>query len=178
MQYRAVFPIGRRPGAQHAGDHTRPPCGRGGAALTAAQIRCGLGGGCRRRRGHDHSVSGRGPRCRSGHTAIMSRGRAANARAHGAPQRMAQLRGRSRSRTDVRRASPANRFAGGSLTTRAFDHCAPGWNRTSATRRRRTVLFPLSYEGMSARPWCRPRSARSRWGYSPLDVPPSTTRLG
>jgi hypothetical protein len=60
---------------------------------------------------------------------------------------------------------------------------APGWSRTSGLDVRNVVLCPLSYEGgltgvERARPWCRPRSARRRQGYSLLDVPPSTTRMG
>lgn len=87
---------------------------------------------------------GREPRCRTGHTAIMSGGRAANARAHEAPQRTA-----TRPWPDSNRHEPLCRRNPNHSGLRPY---VPSTGLEPATpRRRRTVLYPLSYEGMPCR---------------------------
>ena len=116
-------------------------------------------------------------RCRTGQSALMRGGRAANAHLRRTPQWMAWLEVEA----GLEAACPVLRTGPSPLghPTR----CTLGWNRTSDLDVRNVALSPLSYEGRlagveRARPWCRPRSARRRQGYSLLDLPPSTTRMG
>jgi hypothetical protein len=96
----------------------------------------------------------RRPRCRSGRFAVMSGDWAANALLRHAHSGWLGALGRNRTGT-------VTRFAGGQLHQelprgmRTHD-----WTRTSDTRRRRTVLYPLSYVGMVGAEGFEPTAAR------------------